>query len=101
MAGTLQVSHKAIGAEVRRRPYAVELDGEPVGSVDMNATFETAVAAGAHTVRVREGRKSSRAHAFEIADGQTVAFRATGKRFLPLFLLSFFFPDLALVLVRR
>ncbi len=52
-------------------------------------------------MRVREGRKSSRAQAFEVADGQTVAYRATGKRFVPLFLLSFFFPDLALVLVRQ
>ena len=101
MAATLKVSHKAIGAEVRRKLYTVELDGTPVGSVDMNATFETPVEAGSHTVRIREGRKSSAVQTFEIADGQTVSYRATGKRFVVLFLLSFIFPSLGLVLVRE
>lgn len=100
MSGTLTVSHKAIGAEVRRGAYTVEIDGKHVGSVEMNATFETSLEAGTHIVRIREGRKSSRAYSFEIADGQTVAYRATGKRFVLPFLLSFLFPRLALVLVR-
>ena len=41
MSATLQLTHKAIGAEVRRGTYDVVLDGERVGSVGMNATFET------------------------------------------------------------
>lgn len=100
MGATLTVTHKAIGTEVRRDPYDVEVDGTRVGSVAMNATLEVAVDPGPHTVAVRDGRKSSRPTQFEAADGETVAFRCTGKRFLPLFLASFVAPGLALVLVR-
>ena len=35
---------------------------------------------------------------FDAADGEIVAFRCTGKRFLPIFLLSFVVPRLALSL---
>ncbi len=101
MSATLTVTHKAIGAEVRRGPYDIEVDGRAVGSVTMNDTFETPVEPGPHTLQVRHGRNSSRAETFDTADGDTVAFRCTGKRFLPLFLASFFVPRLALVLVRE
>ena len=100
MTATLTVTHKAIGAEVRRADYSIEVDGRPVGSVAMNETFETPIDPGPHTVQVREGQTSSRAEAFDAADGETVAFRCTGKRFLPFFLASFLVPNLALVLVR-
>lgn len=43
MSATLTLTHKAIGAEVRRGTYDVVLDGERVGSVEMNETFETPV----------------------------------------------------------
>ncbi len=56
---------------------------------------------GRHTLQVREGRTSSAAQAFEVADGEAAAFGCTGKRFLPLFRLSFAVPRLALVLVRE
>ena len=101
MSATLRVTHKAIGAEVRRGAYDVEVDGKRVGSVTMNDTFETPVEPGPHSLQVRNGRNSSRVETFDTADGQTVAFRCTGKRFLPLFLASFVVPSLALVLVRE
>ncbi|MBF9072624.1 hypothetical protein [Streptacidiphilus fuscans] len=101
MSATLTVTHKAIGAEVRRSPYDIVLDGERVGSVAMNATFETAVEPGRHTLQVRSGRNSSRTTTFDAADGETVAFRCTGKSFLPVFLLSFVVPSLALRLRRQ
>ena len=44
MPATLKVTHKAIGAEVRRAAYEVEVDGRPVGSVEMNNTLEIPVA---------------------------------------------------------
>jgi hypothetical protein len=100
MVATLTVSHRAMGAEVRRGPYEVELDGRSVGTVQMNETFEAAVDPGEHTLRVRNGRNSSGATTFTIADEEVVAFRCTGKRFLPLFLASFLIPSLALVLIR-
>ena len=36
MSATLTVSHRSLGMEVRRGAYQVELDGTPVGSVEMN-----------------------------------------------------------------
>lgn len=100
MPVTLRMTHKAIGAEVRRDPYDIVVDGEIVGSVPMNGTVEVPLAAGRHTLQVRSGSNSSRAESFDGGDGDLVAFRCTGKRFLPLFLASFVNPKLALVLVR-
>lgn len=101
MSATLKLTHKAIGAEVRRGAYDIVLDGERVGSVVMNDTFETSVEPGRHTLQVREGRNSSRTKTFDALDGETVAFRCTGKTILPIFLLSLAVPSLALSLVRQ
>jgi hypothetical protein len=100
MSATLRLTHKAIGVEVRRGTYDIVVDGERVGSVEMNDTFETSIGPGRHTLQVRNGRNSSRTKAFDAADGETVAFRATGKSVLPVFLASFVVPSLAISLVR-
>jgi len=36
MKATLKLTHKAIGAEVRRGSYDVLVDGQRVGAVEMN-----------------------------------------------------------------
>ncbi len=100
MSATLKLTHKAIGAEVRRGTYVAVVDGERVGSVEMNDTIEIPVEPGRHTLQVRNGRKSSSTETFDGAEGEIVAFRCTGKRFLPIFLASFIVPRLALKLVR-
>ncbi len=100
MSATLKLTHKAIGAEVRRGTYDVVVDGQRVGSVEMNDTIEIPVDPGSHTLQVRDGRKSSRTETFDAAEDEIVAFRCTGKRFLPIFLASFIVPRLALKLVR-
>ena len=100
MTATLQLTHKAIGAEVRRGAYDVFLDGDQCGSVEMNGTVELPVEPGRHTVQVRDGRNSSGTKTFDAAEGDLIAFRCTGKRFLPIFLASFVVPRLALALVR-
>lgn len=100
MPATLKVTHKAIGAEVRRGTYDVVVDGARAGSVDMNHTIEIPVEPGRHTLQVRNGRNSSSTQAFDAVEGEVVAFRCTGKRFLPIFLASFVVPRLALKLVR-
>jgi hypothetical protein len=100
MSATLKVTHKSIGAEARRHSYDVLVDGQRVGSVAMNDTFELPVEPGRHTLQVRDGRKSSSAESVDVADDEIVEFRCTGKRFLPIFLASFIFPKLALKLVR-
>lgn len=102
MSATLKVTDQAIGAGgVRHDPYDVEVDGKRVGSVNMNVTFEAMLAPDAYTLQVRDGRKFSRGESFDCADGDVVACRCTGKRFLPLLLASFVVPSLALVLVRQ
>jgi hypothetical protein len=100
MAATLKVIHKAIGAEVRRGTYDVVVDGDRVGSVEMNDTLEIPLEPGPHSVQVRDGRKSSGAQTFQAAEGDVIAYRCTGKRFLPIFLASFLAPSLALALTR-
>jgi hypothetical protein len=100
MAATLRLTHKALGAEVRRGTYAIVVDGQPAGSVEMNDTVDIPIEPGHHTLQVRNGRNSSRTETFDAAESQTVAFRCTGKSFLPIFLASFFVPSLALQLRR-
>ncbi|MHB1490485.1 MAG: hypothetical protein ACYCTH_08300 [Cellulomonas sp.] len=101
MSAMLTVSHRAVGAEVRRGTYQVELDGKSVGSLELNETMQAPVEPGRHILHVRNGRNSSQTKTFDVADGDVVSFRCTGKRFLPLFLASFVLPNLALVLVRE
>ena len=101
MSATLKLTHKAIGAEVRRGPYDAVLDDAPVASVEMNDTIEIPVEPGRHTLQLRNGRQSSSPQTFDAAEGEIIAFRCTGKRFLPLFLASFVIPSLALKLVRE
>jgi hypothetical protein len=101
MQATLRLTHKSIGAEVRRGTYDAMVDGKPVGSLEMNGRIEISIEPGRHTLQVRNGRNSSRTETFDAADGEAVAFRCTGKRFLPIFLVSFVVPSLALKLHRE
>ena len=101
MAATLRLAHKAIGVEVRRGTYDVVVDGKPAGSVEMNETVDIPVEPGRHTLQVRNGRNSSRTKTFDAAEGETASFRCTGKSILPIFLLSFAVPSLALSLRRE
>ena len=101
MSATLKVAHKVIGVEVRRGTFDVVVDGKRVGSVELHGTFERPVQPGRHTLQIRNGRNSSRTQAFDAAEGQVVAFRCSGKRVLPIFLVSFVVPSLALKLKRE
>ena len=101
MAATLKVTHKAIGVEVRRGTYDVVVDGERAGTLELNETVDIPVEPGRHTVQVRNGRNSSRTKSFDVAEGEIASFRCSGKSILPIFLLSFVVPSLALSLVRE
>jgi hypothetical protein len=101
MPATLKVTHKAIGVEVRRGTYDVVVDGEQAGSVELHATFETPVEPGHHTLKIRNGRNLSRTATFDADEGQVIAFRCSGKNILPIFLLSFVVPSLAISLRRE
>lgn len=99
MPATLRVTHKALGAEVRRGAYDIVVDGERVASVEMNDSTEIPIEPGRHTLQVRRGRQSSSVDPFVAEEGESIGFRCTGKRFLPIFLASFIIPMLALKLV--
>jgi hypothetical protein len=101
MAATLKLTHKTIGVEVRRGPYDVVVDGRPAGSVKLNETIDVALEPGPHTLQLRSGRNSSRTKTFDAAEGETIAFRCGGKSILPIFLLSFVVPSLAISLHRE
>ncbi|MGD0852318.1 MAG: hypothetical protein ABSA07_03055 [Acidimicrobiales bacterium] len=101
MTASLKMTHKAIGVEVRRSTYDIVVDGHSAGSLEMNDSTVIPIEAGRHTVQIRSGRNSSRTKTFDVADNQTVAFRCTGKSFLPIFLASFVIPSLALQLRRQ
>ena len=101
MSATLRLTHKTIGAEIRRGTYDVVLDGTPAGSLELNETIDVPVEPGRHTLQVRNGRNSSRTKTFDAAEGETIAFRCSGKSILPIFLLSFIIPSLAISLHRE
>ena len=92
------MTHRAIGVEVRRGTFDVVLDGERVGSVELNESFDKPVEPGRHTVQVRNGRNLSGTKTFDATEGAVIAFRCSGKRLLPIFLASFVVPRLALSL---
>ena len=89
MSATLKVTRETIGAEIHRRPFEVLVDGKGVGSFALHETFETPVEPGSHT---------SRELPFQVTDGQVIGFNSQGKRILPIFLVSFVVPSLALTL---
>lgn len=101
MSATLTVTRKSIGVEVRRGTYDVLVDGERAGSVALHDTIEMPVEAGRHTLQVRSGRNSSRPQTFDAVEDDVVAYRCGGKRALPIFLVSFVVPSLALSLRRE
>ena len=87
------------GAEVRRHRCDIVLDGQDVGAVAMSQSIEISISPGSHTVQIHSGRDSSNVVTFAAVDGETVAYRCTGNRFLLRFLASVIDPDLALALV--
>ena len=101
MSATLKLTHKTMGAEVRRGTYDAIVDGERVGSVELDETIDIPVEPGRHTLQVRNGRNSSRTKAFDVGEGEIASFRCSGKSILPIFLLSFAVPSLALSLHRE
>ena len=100
MSATLKLTHKTIGVEVRRSTYDVVVDGKRAGSLKLNETVDIPVEPGRHTVQVRSGRNSSRTKTFDVDEGEIASFRCSGKSILPIFLLSFVVPSLALSLHR-
>jgi hypothetical protein len=101
MSATLKLTHKTIGVEVRRGAYEAVVDGKQAGTVELNKTIDIPVEPGRHTLQVRSGRNSSPTKTFDVGEGEVASFRCSGKSILPIFLLSFVVPSLALSLTRE
>jgi hypothetical protein len=82
MSATLKLTHKTIGAEIRRGTYDAVVDGKPVGSVELNETIDIPVEPGRHNLQVRNGRRSSRTKTFDVAEGEIASFRMRRKEHL-------------------
>jgi hypothetical protein len=91
----------AVVAELRRKSFQIVLDGSPAGSIDRNQTVELPVEPGGHTLQVREGRYSSHAQSFDVADGTTVRFSCNGAILWPQYVASLFVPTIGLKLKRE
>ena len=101
MSATLRLTREGIGLELRRGTFDVTVDGQSVGSSKWHETVEVPVEPGHHTLRIRAGRYSSRGHAFDAADGETVNFRCHGAMVWPRYVASIVKPDLAIMLKRE
>ncbi|HEX3784760.1 MAG TPA: hypothetical protein VHX38_34295 [Pseudonocardiaceae bacterium] len=100
MSATLTLKRAGLFVELRRGQFDAEVDGNPVGSLDRQETIEVPIDPGHHTIRMRAGRYSSRPHAFDAADGETVTFQLHGANLWPIYVASLVKPDLAISLKR-
>jgi hypothetical protein len=80
---------------------SVTVDGKHVGTLELNGTIDITVEPGHHTLQVLNGRNPSRTKTFDVTEGEIARFRCSGKSILPIFLLSFVVPSLALTLQRE
>ena len=102
MSATLRLTRNHTFMELRRGPFAIELDGESGGSMDkIDATVEIAVEPGRHTLRIRTGRYSSPERSFHIADGELVNFRTRGPLVWPVYVASLVAPNIGISLKRE
>jgi hypothetical protein len=95
------VREAALAIELRRGPFEVLLDGNPIGTIEWHGTFEQPIAPGHHTIRMRHGRYSSRDHSFDAADGQTVVYQVHGAMVWPQWLVSYIKTDFAINMKRE
>src|SRR6476660_5971093 len=68
MSATLKLTHKTIGAEVRRGTCDAVVDGTRAGTLEVSQPIDILVEAGRHTLQVRNGRNSSRTTIFDVAE---------------------------------
>lgn len=101
MPGTLKLTRKGFGMELRRGQFEISVDGRDIGSLNYGDTVEAQVEPGHHTLRIRAGRYSSRDCPFDAGDGEVVSFRCHGAMVWPRWVASFVKPDLAISLVRE
>jgi hypothetical protein len=98
MSATLKVERRAFGIELRRGSFAIDVDGQQVGSIESRDSVELPIEPGHHVLQMRAGRFSSARRAFDVSDDSMVSFRCNGARYWPVYLASIVKPDLAIAL---
>lgn len=102
MSATLRMTRGlGFGIELRRGRFVITVDGKSVDPIEYRQTIETSLEPGRHTLRIRNGRYSSRDHSFDVADGEVVNFRCHGAGIWPIYVASIVRPDLAISLKRE
>ena len=101
MSATLRLTREGVGIELRRGQFEISVDGKTVGSIDSHGTLEMPLDRGHHTLQIRAGRYTSRARAFDVADGEVINFRCHGTMIWPRYVASIVKPDLAISLKRE
>jgi hypothetical protein len=95
MSATLRITRGGLGVQLRRGTFDIELDGQSVGTL---TSTEVPIETGHHTLRMTEGRYSSKELPFEIGEGSTASFHCYGTRIWPLYLASIVIPRLGIKL---
>ena len=102
MPTALHLRRETAGIELRRGVFEIVVDGKTVGSIRLHEdTVEMPLEPGHHILQLRAGRYSSKARAFDVADGETAGFRCHGDIIWPTYVASLVKPDLAISLKRE
>ncbi len=101
MPGTLKLTRKGLGMELRGGQFEISVDGRNIGSLNYGDTVQAQVEPGPHALRIRAGRYSSRECSFDAADGEVASFRCHGAMVWPRWVASFVKPDLGISLKRE
>jgi len=72
MPATLKLIRKALGIELRRGLFDIQLDGRSVGSISRDQTVTAPLELGHHAVQIWKGRYASQELSFDVEDGETV-----------------------------
>jgi hypothetical protein len=101
VAPMLALTREGVGIELRRGRFEIWVDDKSVGSLEPHETVEIPVEPAHHTLRIRAGRYSSQARAFDVGDGEVISFRIHGAMIWPLYVASIVKPNLAISLKRE
>jgi len=96
MTATLELERTWVGVGVR--PFEIRVDGNVVGKIPWRRTVDLEVDPGSHSLSLGLGHAVSPEHSFEARDGEVARFVCHGATLWPVWVASFFKPDLAIVL---
>jgi hypothetical protein len=84
--------------ELRHGVFDIEVDGKTAGTIKLHDTVEVPLEPGHHTLRMRDGRYSSRSRSFDVTGDQVAAFYCHGPSLWPIYVAALLKPDLGITL---